>query len=284
MMMRSLTLACAFVSGCTGQAQPSSPQHEDKLVVIPAPKLEAAEPEPEPAPTKAPPKVTEEQIAEFERELNTLAQTARSNKGNADGSFRQVIALWKRSENVIAALEPKPLGQAIEVVGEAHYHFAEKKRLAVERITLAPMKGQRTRIEVDRYVKTKMKEWVDKKRKALRDAEKAYLEIVKLKPVPPPKWTIPSAMRVGDMRFEFMSEFRAAPYPSEWDKPGNFPGTNVTNKELRETFVKSLEAASQGELRAALGAYQTCVRYAEKFGVDNEDVRHCAAQVDKLRP
>jgi hypothetical protein len=75
---------------------------------------------------------------------------------------------------------------ALDAAAEASFLFAEKKRLAAERITLQPYKGGPDRKAILAYVRTEEEPWVRRKSFAIRKAEVAYLRVFGVEPPPPP--------------------------------------------------------------------------------------------------
>ena len=58
-------------------------------------------------------------------------------------------------------------------------------------------KGAGTKESVLRFVATNIADFIKKKRLMLEDTEKEYQKILQIQPVPPPRWVIASASRVG---------------------------------------------------------------------------------------
>ena len=58
-----------------------------------------------------------------------------------------------------------PLGRALEAVGEALFYFAEQKKAKVDAIKFPDYKGTGTKDEVLKHIKTKVKDWIGKKKR-----------------------------------------------------------------------------------------------------------------------
>jgi hypothetical protein len=143
-----------------------------------------------------------------------------------------------------------------------------------------------------KFINTKVKDWMTKKRPAILEAEKEYLKIVQIKPVPPPQWVISAGSAVGNMWGNFVAEFRAAPYPKEWDKKGESPFGDPKEptappllwSEIRAQYLASLDAASEPQKRRAKQAYITCLGYSVKYQYFDEDSRACEEWLSKNYP
>jgi hypothetical protein len=184
------------------------------------------------------------------------------------------------------------LAKSLTAVGEALYHFAEKKRAAAEAIKFPEYKGKGERKDVEKHIQTKVKDWMAKKEPAIKEAEAEYLKIVELQPSPPPRWVIAAGAAVGGMWGRYVAEFRAAPYPREWDQKGNSPIGDPTDPtapplawaEIRASYLASLDAASERQKQQAKGAYVTCLNYSVKYQYFDDDSRSCEKWLSKTYP
>jgi hypothetical protein len=156
------------------------------------------------------------------------------------------------------------------------FFFAEQKRKDVDKIKFPEYKGEGKREEVEKHIKTKVADWVKKKRPAIEETEKEYIKILNLEPQPPPSWVIAAGSRVGQMWGKFVNEFRAAPIPREWKGHGVVPGTqDLTYDELRGNYYANLDEASEPQKQAAKGAYKKCLDYSVKYQYFDEYSRKC---------
>jgi len=215
-------------------------------------------------------------------------------KGNdvagATKEYDVVRGLWKDWEAATKSIEGqggpddarmKRLGHALTAVGEAHFFFAEQKRKDVNAIRFPEYKGDSSRESILTHTNTKVREWMYKKKAALEETEKAYSAILSLQPVPPPRWVIASAARVGMMWGKFVAEFRAAPIPKEWTGTGNIPGTEVSREDLRKEYYEKLDEASEPQKQHARDLFLKCQSEATKYGYDDEYARHCSTWLEK---
>ena len=221
-------------------------------------------------------------------------------EGQADGEYRKVVASWDPSKVQRAinsgegtqAQKDRRLGKALEAVGEGLYHFAQKKRKQAESMAFPTYAGSGERKEVEKFIQTKVKDWMNKKQPAIVEAEKEYIKIIELKPTPPPKWVIKAGSAVGQMWGRFVQDFRSAPYPKEWDKPGDSPYGDPGDpsappllwSEIRAQYLASLDSASEKQKTAAKRAYVTCLDYSVKYQYFDEDSRVCEEWLSKNFP
>ncbi|MEQ9318621.1 MAG: tetratricopeptide repeat protein, partial [Polyangiaceae bacterium] len=214
--------------------------------------------------------------------------------GRVRSSWSNPAAMVKQLEDIggSRAAKDRRIGKTLTAVGEALYHFADKKRQKADALTFPEYKGSGDRKEVQQFIGTKVKDWMEKKRPAIEDAEKEYLEILKLKPAPPPMWVIKAGAAVGNMWGNFVAEFRAAPYPKEWDKAGESPFGDPNDpsappllwSEIRAQYLASLDAASEGQKQRAKGAYKKCLDYSVTYQYFDEDSRSCEEWLSKNYP
>ncbi|MBI5535058.1 MAG: hypothetical protein HY898_20190 [Deltaproteobacteria bacterium] len=222
------------------------------------------------------------------------------NKNSADGEYRKVKDLWANKTEVAKLLDelkddPRRIGKALTSVGEAYFFYAEEMRVK----TVDPIKfpeyrevGQNFKDgkeleklgnenpeafnkemearkkeseKVKKHIDTKVKEWVDKKQKAIEAVENEYKKIFELQPAPPPRWVIASASRAGTMWGNFVADFRRAPIPL-WMKKDD---------ELRGTYYQNLDAASEPIKQRAKAAFADCLSRSVKFQYFDEYSRVC---------
>jgi len=107
---------------------------------------------------------------------------------------------------------------------------------------------------------------VESKRRAIEEANEAYLEVTRLEPAPP-KWVIASAAAVGAMWSEFVLDFRRAPIPA-W---------MAADDELRGIYYQRLDAASEPIKLAAKAAYTTCLQRSVAHQYFDRQSRTCEA-------
>lgn len=219
----------------------------------------------------------------------------------ADKEYGRVRDSWKNPGATVGKLDAiggsraqkeRRIGKVLTAVGEALYHFADKKRVKADSFKFPEYKGSGDRKEVLEHINTKVKDWMKEKRPAIGDAEGEFLKIVQLKPVPPPRWVIAAGAAVGNMWGDFVAEFRAAPYPKDWDKKGDSPFGDPNDptapplmwSEIRAQYLASLDAASEPQKQRAKQAYITCLGYSVKYQYFDLDSRSCEEWLSKNYP
>lgn len=219
------------------------------------------------------------------------------NRGrNAANEYRKVVGLWKDPNKAVesikadkAAGDPtRRIGRALEAVGQSLFFFAEQKREKADKIKLPVYKAgkevkkpgknassaawraymdsiKKEKESITKFINTKVKKWIEKKRPAIGDASNEYKKIVDLQPVPPPRWVIAAGERVGQMWGDFVKDFRAAPIPS----------FIKNDTELRNAYYHSLDAASEPQKKEAKSAFEVCLGYSVKYQYFDHFSRQC---------
>jgi hypothetical protein len=177
--------------------------------------------------------------------------------------------------------EPPASEVVLDALGEALTYFAELKR---QMLPAAPRyQGSGAARDVQQFINRDVRSWVDTYRQDGEEAERAYLEVMKLSPAPPPRWAVVSSLRVGAMWATFAHDLREAPYPTDWDQPGFVPGVAppTTWAELKKGFQLDLALTSQPEIRRARQAFQGCVTFADKHRIKGPHKKACARWLEK---
>ena len=225
------------------------------------------------------------------------------NRGtNATSEYNKVKGLWKDPKGAVAKVfedakdEPEAgrirrLGKALTAVGEAMFYFAEeKRRKTVDPIKFPEYKGGNYRPskknvehmssyefqeemdkrkketeKVKKHIDTNVKDWVQKKKAAIEEADKEYLKILELEPTPPPRWVIAAGAAVGTMWAEFVRDFRRAPIPG-WMKQDD---------ELRGVYYQNLDVSSEPIKQRAKAAFKTCLGLSVKHQYFDKYSRTC---------
>lgn len=224
----------------------------------------------------------------------------------ASAEFERVAQLWQDPavavQHVGAASESETtrylrLGRALNAVGEAMFRQAEQTRLSTveplrfpayagARAAPGPRKplGQMTAAERDRelarrkaesesvrkHIQGPVRLWVERKQRAIEDAEKAYAKVVDLQPVPPPLWVVASASRVGQMWADFSDDFADAPVPA-WMS---------SDPDVLTMYQRLLGEATEPQRARAQAAFETCQHLAERYRIDNTYVQQCKSWLD----
>lgn len=210
----------------------------------------------------------------------------------ADRSYKRLVDVWKFPAQTVERIMGLPgserqneqrLTKVLAAVGEAHFHFAEKRRRRAEAIKRPAYTGTGKLRDIERFVHRRVTAWMTKRDNAITDAERAYLKILRLEPRPPAKWAIRATAAVGAMWARHANELRALRYPARWDGPGESPWTDPQDPnappllwaEIRAQFLASLDAKSEPLRGRARTAYETCLRVAVASRYFDEHVRSC---------
>jgi hypothetical protein len=224
-----------------------------------------------------------------------LARACRGLKDEKCAASHLAIARasWKDPAVVQAAIDAaggdekaklERMRRALNAAGEAMFYAAEEKRLAAEKEKYPVYSGKGDRESVHKHITTKVAAWVKARRALIEDADKAYTAVTQIQPVPPPRWVVASAARVGQMWSRFVAEFRAAPIPAEWKGTGPLAGTTLTKEEVRASYYAALDEASAPQATVARATFKTCQDLARKFGVSDDYSKTCDAWLAKNTP
>lgn len=208
----------------------------------------------------------------------------------ASSEFEIVRATWAHPEEAlkeIVSISPteaeqnRNLGMTLTVIGEALFFFAEQKRAEVEAIRFPEYVGPGDKDSVVRFVSTKISEWFRKKNQSIEEAERAYQKILAIEPVPPPRWVIASAGRVGFMWSSLVGDFRRAPTPKEWNSNAPMPGSTMTGAQIKKLYLDQLSSLSEPLTERSKQAFRVCVDYSRKFQWFDDHSRACWAWLEK---
>jgi TolA-binding protein len=217
--------------------------------------------------------------------------TRTKNQANAVTEYNKVRGYWKDPAASLKKLDEiggddttktRRLGKVLTAIGESLFFFAEQKKGDVDKIKFPEYKGSGEKDDVLKHVNTKVGEWVKKKRAAIEEADREYQKIVKLEPVPPPRWVIAAGSRVGQMWGKFVAQFRAAPIPAEWKKNGPHPTIpDLTWEEIRGNYYAALDEASEPQKQQAKGAFKTCLDLSVRHQYFDDFSRSCEVWLSK---
>ena len=207
-----------------------------------------------------------------------LAKTPGGERASSS-EYATVRALWSDPQAATRSVEQawsdesdherdRHLGKALVAVGEALFMAAEEHRLAtVSRLSPPVFAGPRSDAAMKAHVEGRVATWIAEKRAALVAAEREYLHVLGLVPVPPPEWVVASASQVGLMWGTFADEVRLV-VPLSAQRSGKNP--------------TPLGAAIEGLRRDlkrqhAVPALRKCLDLSVKFVFVSERSRACEA-------
>jgi hypothetical protein len=203
----------------------------------------------------------------------------------AEREFAAVTALFQAEGGALKKLEAlggddaekhRRLARALLAEGEVRFFAAEKRRKEVEKLPAPMYKGNGSRESVTQHVSAKVAPWIKQKRALIEAAEKAYANVVDLKPASPPRWVIAASARVGMMWGRFVAELRATPIPAEWKKSGPVPSApGMTYDELRAAYYEQIDIASEPQRAVARAAFEKCRSLSVKYRYEDQLSRGC---------
>jgi len=203
----------------------------------------------------------------------------------AAAHYQTVRELWKSPEAATKSMDAaggddsaKRLrtARALNAAGEALFYVGEEKRLAAHAKKFPVYTGKGDKDSVREHINTRVAPWVNTRRRLNEEADRAYLAVAGLQPMAPPRWVIAAASRVGEMWGRFIAEFRTAPIPNEWKKPGLIPGSStMTWEEVRKDYYEALDEASEPQLASARAAFQKCQDLAQKYAQHDAYSKRC---------
>jgi tetratricopeptide (TPR) repeat protein len=220
-----------------------------------------------------------------------LVQQGHSAK--AADEYKVVVSAWSVPEKAIAQLDAlggtedeqlRRLGKVLTAVGEAMFFFAELRRAEADAIRFPEYMGRGTKDSVVEFIRTKVHDWMKQKRTAVEAAENEYQKILRIQPVPPPRWVIASASRVGILWEGFASDFRRAPMPKEWASGKLIPGTAMLYTELARMYRELISSALEPFMARAKTAFRVCADYSLKFQHVDEQSKACVTWLEKNHP
>jgi outer membrane protein assembly factor BamD (BamD/ComL family) len=207
-------------------------------------------------------------------------------RGLAATENSAVVARWGKGDTAMKSIEAAwpgedegthmwRLGRALTAVGEAMFANAEARRLAEVETLKPPMyAGPANEVAIRTYVDTRVKEWMTKKSVAIESVSEAYAGVLRLAPVPPPKWTASSSAQVAAMWANLHAELGRIFPPSV--NPLLHKGKKLTPLGVAFEDVRSF--IQQGR---ANPANVRCVDLASKFSYADDRTRACEAWLVK---
>lgn len=148
-----------------------------------------------------------------------LAHTPKGARASSS-EYAAVRALWSDPQTATRTIEQawsdesehqrdRHLGKALVAVGEALFMAAEEHRLAtVAHLSPPTFAGPKSEAAMKAHLDGRVAAWIAEKRAALAGAEREYLHVLAIAPVPPPEWVVASAAQVGLMWAAFADEIR----------------------------------------------------------------------------
>lgn len=182
--------------------------------------------------------------------------------------FKDPHAVWERIRMQGPDLSERRLGQALTALGEAHFFFAEREREKASAIKLPAYRGPADRDAL----KKNLPEALRARRRAMEQAEAAYIRILSIEPLPPPKWVVEAAAQVTVMWADLVTDLRA------------IAGSIKKEGAGQKAALADIEGAIEPFFKSALAAAKTCEMYSIKYQTSSEASRRCQAWLTENTP
>jgi tetratricopeptide (TPR) repeat protein len=203
--------------------------------------------------------------------------------GKVRSLFQDPASVVRRLTEGYDGSADRKVAKVLTAEGEAIFFFAEEKRRAADAIELPIYKGTGRREDVMAYTTGPLAAWWKERRTAIDEAEKAYIAVLALQPMSPPKWVVASAARTARLHGRLAAQLLAAPIPKSWKAQGPSPW-GPTWEQIRAEFRGGLAEASEPELGRAKGAYRMCVKLSVQYQYLDQHSRACAAWLSSHSP
>jgi hypothetical protein len=165
-----------------------------------------------------------------------------------------------------SAFDERALAKALAAVGEARTYFAMEALRAAEAVKLPPPPAKRNAASVERWLRQDLAPAVEKRRAAIEKAEKLFLEVTRIEPMPPPRWVVHAAAAVARMWASFADETA---------------GLGASAKKGDPLRAAAEQAARESLRPRARAAAQACVQLAVKWQYGAAESQGCAAWLSK---
>lgn len=172
------------------------------------------------------------------------------------------------------------LDRAVDAVGEALFALADASRKAtVDALVFPAYTGSNERDDIHKHIKTKVAAWRTKRTEATVRVQGEYARIFELKPAPP-RWVTAASAQSALLWGRFVAEFRGAPIPKAWKKPGCAlhcgTSSELTWEEIRGDYYALLDEAAEPIKRdRAKPAFVACLKRATSLRHFDDATRAC---------
>jgi hypothetical protein len=191
----------------------------------------------------------------------------------ASQSFQKALQTWQglpegELRQHLGKAEPWPIPdreRVVEAVGAAHFFFAEQARLKGDKMPIPKYAGPDSVQGATDYINNTIGPYVRDRQARLIEADNAYRKISEIKPVPPSRWVVAAASRVGQMWAAFADDVINSPLPRHIAKDG----------ELEAGYRKTLSESMKPVVEKSRRAFQICRDAAEGARVDDSHSKAC---------
>lgn len=168
----------------------------------------------------------------------------------------------------LARQAPYPLVDREAVMGAlgaAQYLRGEAQREQAERLSAPSMKGVRDARGMKQYVEGPFRDYLREKQGLLELATAEYRAIAELAPVPPPRWVVEGAARVGQLWAALADELTSLVPPA---------GAQVDADSL-DSLKRAMSASAAPLLERARRSLEVCVEHGRRERVAPQVVARC---------
>ena len=199
--------------------------------------------------------------------------------------YGAVRRAWRQPDEAMKQLtaggaDNRRVVEVLEAVGEATFFFAERARAAADAVKRPAYRGPVAEAPLRRYVLDQIVPWVPKKRAAIERAENAYLEVLQIAPVAPPRWAIASAARAGALWAGLAEDFTSIPKLT-----GPIPGRGgLTYEELGAAYAAVIQSTLDELNGRAKRAFERCLALSTRYAHVDDTSRGCEQWLARYAP
>lgn len=201
--------------------------------------------------------------------------------GGAVRDLRRALQLWRPpaagpSAKAVGRAKPAPMQgreQVVDAVGTAYFLLAEQLRAAAAARSMPPYRGKATVKGVNRYVQSQVARWAKEREEMVGEAEREYVRIGQIRPVPPARWVVAAAAATGHMWADFAAAFTHAPPPPPV----------AEDQELRAAWEAAMTEAAAPAHAKARRAFERCRRAAARVPAAAADAERCRLGLEEHR-
>jgi tetratricopeptide (TPR) repeat protein len=190
----------------------------------------------------------------------------------ANAEYAKVVTLGEdnaqleRELSANGGADTRRVAKALVALGDARFALAEeRRRVEVDSLAPPPPLG-RGEAALVAYARTRLLDWVAKKRAAIEGVEHAYTKVLEVRPVPPPGAVVAAGASVGAMWADLAE---ALVPPPAWAK----------NAKVAAAYEALRQPIEDGRAKQAL---RRCVDYAAKFQVLDARAARCGERLARI--
>jgi hypothetical protein len=216
-----------------------------------------------------------------------FANAMQNQPDEAKRNYRRILPMWgnwRKQSKALKALEKdeaagqKRVDLAIDCVGEALFYLGEVRRDQADKVALVAYDGDSDPKNMHRYLKSKVKPWIQRRGVKVRRAISEYKKVLAIQPKPPARFVSAATARIAAMHALMFEELREIKPPSDWKSEGKSDLTAPGKKEplewkaIQEEFQTKHKALADPLKAAATEAYKECLNASQQHGVGKDDL------------